>query len=328
MRRLIARLLGLFVLGTLSLAGVMWVFGPYEPVDLGARFNTARIGADPDAFLAQSEDPIADVLPHARKRIVWAGKPGAKTPLSIIYLHGFSASAEEIRPVPDRLAQALGANLYFTRYAGHGRSDPDALAEGSVNAWLRDTAEALAIGRAIGDATIILSTSTGGTLAALALTQNDLRDGVRGVVFVSPNFGINNPAAPALTIPAARQILPLVFGQRRSWTPTKAGQARYWTTDYPSVAVLPMAAAVQAAVRADYRDVPTPALFYFSDADQVVDARQTRDIAARWGGPVTVQAITLPEGDDPNSHVIAGHVMSPQNTNATILTLLDWIEGL
>jgi hypothetical protein len=43
----------------------------------------------------------------------------------------------------------LGANLYFARLKGHGRSG-DAMLEGSVQAWVDDFAEAVAIGRRLG----------------------------------------------------------------------------------------------------------------------------------------------------------------------------------
>ena len=83
-------------------------------------------------------------MTDAAKRIVWAGAAGQKTPLAVIYVHGFSASAEEIRPVPDEVAKALGANLFYTRLAGHGRSG-DAMAEPLAGDWIEDMAEAMAI---------------------------------------------------------------------------------------------------------------------------------------------------------------------------------------
>lgn len=326
MMRALGRWIGRLLIVLVAAIALLFLFGPREDVDLNTRFNTARISPDPETYLAESETRIGDVLPHATKRIQWAGAAGVKTPLAVVYLHGFSASAEEIRPVPDRVAQALGANLYFVRYTGHGRSDPDAMADGSVNAWLRDTAEALAIARRIGQETLILSTSTGGTLAALALTQPDLREGVKGVVFVSPNFGIKNPMAPLLTMPAARQILPPLLGERRSWTPRKPAQGRYWTTDYPSVAVLPVAAAVRAAQRTDFGTVPTPALFFFSQLDRVVDAEVTEKIISTWGGPTFVQRVSPAPQGDPDHHVITGDVMSPDTTDFTVKTILDWIK--
>ena len=105
--------------------------------------------------------------------MICAGAAETKAPLSIVYLHGFSASSEEIRPVPDDVAAALGANLVHTRFKGHGR-DGDAMAEGSVPTWMADAVEALAVARRVGKKVMIMSTSTGGTLAALALHRPEL----------------------------------------------------------------------------------------------------------------------------------------------------------
>nr|WP_287339345.1 hypothetical protein [Mesorhizobium sp.] len=97
----------------------------------------------------------------------------ARTPLSIVY----SASKGEVRPLPDEVADQLDANLY-TRLTGHGQGGA-AMADGSVNAWINDYEEALAIGRAIGDKVIVIATSTGGSLAAWAATQPGASEGVR-----------------------------------------------------------------------------------------------------------------------------------------------------
>ena len=71
-----------------------------------------------------------------------------------------------------------------------------------------------------------------------------------------------------------------------------------------------------------------PALFYFSDEDQVIDQSRTREIAEAWGAASTIRTVTLEPGDDPLSHVIAGEIMSPSQTDSATQALLDWIEGL
>ena len=150
-----------------------------------------------------------------------------------------------------------------------------------------DVVEALAVARRIGDKVLILSTSTGGTLTALALHKPELQKDVVGVVFVSPNFGVNNPAAPMLTLPAARYWLPLLVGKTRSFEPCNEAQALHWTTIYPSTAVFPMAASVKAVIALDYSDLKIPALFYYAKGDKVVRADVTQRISAQWGGDVT-----------------------------------------
>ena len=316
--------LALAVLAAL-LAGA-WALGPREPVALAARFDTPLSAATVTAWLAGREARYPDIEPGAAKRVVWAGTPGEKRPLALVYIHGFSASAEELRPVPDEVARALGANLFFTRLTGHGRS-AQALAGPSVADWMADVAEAVAVGRAIGDRVIVMATSTGATFTALAARQGAL-DGVAGLVLTSPNFRINDPAAGLLTWPWARRFVPLVAGATRGFTPSSAAVAAHWTESYPTVALLPMAAAVQAARAADYAAVTLPALFAFSLADAVVDERETVRVAARWGGPVTLFEVAPGPGIDPGAHVIAGDILSPAGTAPLVSAVLRWAKGL
>lgn len=308
-------------------AAGLFVLGPYEPVDAEITLDRDAIAADPAGFLATREARFGDIRPGQQKQIVWAGAPGAKTPLSVVYFHGFSASANEIRPVPDNVAGALGANLVFTRFAGHGR-DSGAMGEARAGDWIADAAEAMEVARAVGDEVVIISTSTGGTLAALAAIDPEMSRGLKGIVFVAPNFGINNPAAPLLTLPAARQWLPVLFGATRSYEPASDAQAASWTTSYPSTAVLPLAALVKYTVAQDFGGATAPALFYFSEHDKVVVPARTHEIIERWGGPVTVMAPRLGPRDDPNAHVITGDIMSPGTTAEATGIILDWVRGM
>ena len=316
----------ILVLLILSLGG-LWLFAPREPVEARIIFDPNALGGDLDAYLAAQEARFPDITPGAEKRILWAGDKGKRTPVALVYLHGFSATSEEIRPVPDRVAQAMAANLFYTRLAGHGRG-ADAMAEPSAGDWINDTAEALAIGRAIGDEVIVLSTSTGGTLAAIAATDPALMERVRGIAFISPNFGLNSAAAMILTWPLARYWVPVVVGKEVSYPPLNAHQAMFWTTRYPTTALLPMAALVDYALGLEYSKATVPALFYYAPADQVVAPSATEEIAREWGGPVTVKTVVLGSADDPYSHVIAGHTLSPGQTTGAIATITDWARGL
>lgn len=310
-------------------AGVVGLvtLGPYEPVTYDVSFDPAQFDDGVQAYFDKVEAQFDDIRPDSAKRVVWAGEAEARTPLSIVYMHGFSASSQEIRPVTDNLAQALGANLIYTRFAGHGRTS-DAMADASVQLWMQDAAEALAAARAVGDDVIIISTSTGGTIAALALLDDALAANVKGVIFVSPNFGINNPLTPLLTMPAARHWVPLIGGKRRSFEPMNDAQAAEWTTEYPSAAVFPMAAMVKHAARQDYAQVQVPALFYYSDNDQVVRPDLTDGVLAEWGGDATRVAPVLTETDTPFAHVVAGDITAPAQTEPATQAMLNWIKGL
>lgn len=304
-----------------------WVIIPREPVDRDISFDSSVLGSDLDVYLAQSEANYSDITPGVAKQIIWADTPGAQTDIAIVYVHGYSATSQEIRPVPDILARNLNANLFFTRLAGHGRTGP-AMADATAGDWIEDMAEALAIGRRIGREVIVLSTSTGGTVSAIAATDPQLRDGIKGIAFISPNFQIKNKAAIILTWPLVRYWAPMLVGPERSFEPINEGQATYWTTRYPTVAVMPMAALVAHADALDYSDVSIPALFMFSDKDAVVSAEKTREISLRWGGEVQTELVNLQEGDDPFHHVIAGDILSPGNTQNAAEILTRWAKGL
>ncbi len=229
--------------------------------------------------------------------------------------------------MPDRVAAGIGANLYFARLAGHGVPG-ERFAGPSVNDWMIDVAEALAIGGRIGRRVLVIATSTGGTLAAEATLQPDLAREMEGIVFVSPNFGIRSPAAAILNWPYARAWLPLVAGRERCFEAVNEAHARFWTTCYPTEALYPMAALARHAAGADYSEVRVPALFLFAEADQVVSPEATKRVAAGWGGPVTLLPQVAGAGDDSYSHVIAGDILSPSMTGPVTAAILDWARGL
>lgn len=309
----------------LLLGGLVWWLGPREPAPLGAAFDPRRFGEGVQVYFESVESRYDDITPGVEKRVIWRdGFKERRTPVSVLYVHGFSATSEEIRPVPDRLAAALGANLVYTRLRGHGR-DGAALAEARVADWMADMAEALAAARAVGERVVVVATSTGATLATAAALDPELSQGMAALVMISPNYGLNAPAARLLNWPAARFWLPLLVGSERRIIPRTPEQARYWTTRYPVVALLPMAALVQRVARLEVEDARVPALFRLSEADRVVRADAARRIAARWGAPSVLQLVTMEPGDDPDAHVIAGAILSPGQTDRALADILAFL---
>ncbi|CDZ55742.1 alpha/beta hydrolase [Neorhizobium galegae] len=306
--------------------GVMLMSGPRMPADGFPAFDKARLGTDIDAYLAAGESRYPDIRPGAAKRIVWADPATkAKTAFAIVYLHGFSASAEEIRPLPDRVAAALGANLYFTRLAGHGRSG-DAMGEPSLEDWLADFSESLAIGEALGNRVIVIGTSTGASLATLALADPKIASRISAAVFVSPNYGINSFGAFLLTTPVAQQLSRLLLGESRSFTPYNDCHAAHWTTRYPTSALLPMAALVKLSVASPVEQIKTPALFLYSSLDQVIRPDKVREVAGRWGGPHAL--FDVGKTGDPGNHVIAGDITSSTTTGPLADRTIAWLNGI
>lgn len=300
--------------------------GPRPNPSMTNRFDAAAIGPDPDLYLEKAEAPFPDIRPGLAKEIVWAD-PAKKTrtPLAIVYVHGFSASKGEVRPLPDLVANALGANLFYTRLTGHAQTG-DAMATATLDAWAGDMAEALAIGDRIGERTIVMAASTGATLTTWALADQQLSSSIAAVVFLAPNFALKPAGSSLLTAPWARRLAHLVLGERRSFEPANARQAELWTTEYPVDALLPMAALVKKVTALDLSAISKPALMIASPNDQVVDTSVTEKVVARWGGPA--QLVDPGPVDDASSHIVAGDALSPSTTQAMAALIIDWLQKL
>jgi esterase/lipase len=282
----------MYFLALLALAvGAAYLFGPRAQADTTITFDPATIGTDPEAYLTTAESKVDGIREGLQKEIIWAFPASkAKTPIAIVYVHGFSASKYEVRPVPDKVAQALGANLYFTRLAGHGQDGP-AMANATVNNWANDFAESVAIGKMIGEKVIIVSTSMGGGLATWAASDPKFSKDIAGLVFISPNYGVQAAGSFLLTMPFGEQLANMIVGPEREFKPENELHAKYWTYKYPTKSVLPMAALTNVAASTQVEAIKIPALFIYSEEDKVIRPDLVKAVAARWGSPATVYAL-------------------------------------
>lgn len=319
---LVPVLIVLMILSALLLTA--WLFGPRTAVDTRITFDPKAIGADVELYLERAEFKVPGIQPNQHKDIVWANpETKARTSVAIVYVHGFSASPGEMRPLPDMVAANLGANLYFARLAGHGTTTRP-MADASVNAWVNDFAEAIAIAERLGDQVVVMGTSTGGALATWAMAQPAFRNRTHAAVLFSPNYGVQAFGSSLLTIPFAKQLSRLVLGETRSFEPETDLQRLFWTTAYPVEAILPMAEIVKLAVETPVESVNIPALFLISPEDKVVIPAITRDIAARWGGPHRL--VEVDGVEDPSRHVLAGAAMSPGTTDRLADLVTNWLR--
>ena len=291
-------------------------------------YTFEEIPEDIDRYLELRENEVSGLRDNSKKQIVWAnGKK--KTPISILYIHGFSSSKQEIRPVPDLVAKHFDANLFFTRLAGHGQSSGKML-EVSVSDWMSDLIEALVIGKRIGNKTLIIATSTGATLvtAALANAPAELKDSISGVIFISPNFGIKHFSAPFLTLPMSHQWGPLLFGNEQSDKPLSDLHEKNWNLTRPTKNIIEMAHLVRTVSFLDFDLIQNPAFFIYSQDDKVVDPEKTKLNSRAWGGYVDELLVTPSINDDPFKHVIVGDIRSPSLTQFISNKVIEWIYSL
>lgn len=277
-----------------------------------------------DDYLVAQEARYPDIWPGAEKTVIWAHPERRPTPLSVVYLHGYSACRQETAPLCEQLASALDANLFYTRLRGHGRPAAH-LVDCSPEDWYADTLEALAVGQAIGQRVVLVGCSTGATLATW-LGMRPEATTLQAMILISPNYGLRHPLAETLTTPLGALLLRLVVGREYTFEPINQAHARYWTHRYPAVALRPMMAMVKAVRNAPVERVQVPTLCFYNPEDQLIDPRRIEPILARFGS--THRAIHRINPDDPIRHVLAGDILSPTTTDTVLREILAFLAKL
>lgn len=316
--------LGAVVLGAglLTLGGWLTRPAPLVPEAVAS----VDPGADPDAYLARVETEAASrygVVQGAQKRILWQGDAGDRTSRAVIYLHGFSATRQEIHPVPTRVANALGANLFETRLSGHGRRREEMVGV-TAEDWLRDGAEALAVGAAIGERLVVMGTSTGATLA-LAMARHPLFANVESLILLSPNWGPAAAGTDLATGPYGPQLTRLLTGDEHAWNAVNDEQERFWTTRYPTDAIIEMLRLVKLADALTEEAQVASALLIYSPQDDVVSVPRLLNGFERL--PAQRKAVIAM--DDPRSlspHVLTGAILAPAETLPTVERIVDFLN--
>ena len=316
-------------LAGLVLAGLLVFFmGPKN--EFGPNTSTVREFApaqrnELDNWLAQNEAKVSGLKPGTAKGIVWAHADKQATEWAVVYVHGFSASRFETAPVADDLAKALGANVFYTRLTGHGLPG-EAMGEATAQDWMADTLEAVRIGKTLGRKVLLISCSTGSTLATWLATSPDAAM-VDAHVFISPNFGLKNKASELVNGHWGHKIAYAVTGPKVVSNSDNPRDAEGWTQSYPTKALFPMLALVKKVRDSDLGNFKTPVLVLYSEKDETVDPTETKEAVARFGSVkkiLTPVDFSQPKGQ----HVLAGEIRDPQAVTPMVQAILKWVKAL
>jgi alpha-beta hydrolase superfamily lysophospholipase len=278
-----------------------------------------------DGWLQASEAAFTDLRPGTNKGIVWQGADRQRRPWAVVYLHGYSASRLETAPLAEVVGQALGAHVFYTRLTGHGRSGP-AMAEAWPQDWMADTVEAMRIGNLLGHRVLLMSCSTGATLATW-LGTSALGSRVAAHVFLSPNFGLKDWRGELVNWPWGRRLVLTMAGESRGWVPESEAEALAWTSRYPTRAVFPMMALVKAVRDSDLTSFQAPVLVHYSEQDQTVSPARIKTAFARLGSPLK-QLVPVGYSQSKGQHVLAGAIMDPAAVAPMAEGIVRWVSGL
>lgn len=260
-------------------------------------------------------------------RIIWQHDTAKVTAYSIVYLHGFAGSYRDGYPVNVQIADSLGANIFLSRMPGHGLIPPASLVNfSSTSAW-ESALKALKIGKTIGKKVILISTSTGGTLA-LKLAQT-FPESVFALINLSPNIEDNMKAAFLLNSPWGYEITQLFIGDHRKIEHESLIAAQYWDTVYTSRALVDLQVLVSTTMKEEmFKEVQCPVLtlyYYdnFMEKDQHVEINRYPDIHKLFSTPDSLNQLTPLK--TPKTHFIGSDIKS-KDTEVVTKEILKFLK--
>jgi len=208
---------------------IIYLLGPrtqYEKVN-PKPLSELNIGIDQiQSYVDQQESAISNIKPDNHSQFIWSDKE-SKTEYAVLYLHGYSASHAECQPILSNFSKNFAVNTYMPRLALHGLDDVDAFENLTPELLVNSAKEAIRVAKTIGEKIIIISTSTGSTLATYLAAHDPT---VHGLIMTAPNFDLYDSNSHLMLKPWGKQILKKMVGSDyRTWDTTSEAQ-KYWTT--------------------------------------------------------------------------------------------------
>ncbi|MEL6191992.1 MAG: alpha/beta hydrolase [Bacteroidota bacterium] len=284
----------LSILGIVAILGIVYLLGPKpEAAVVTPTIDMSSLPTELEVLekeIQEKEASIPNIKPDNEARIVWADSFAyKKSPYSLVYLHGFSASQGEGEPIHREFAKRYGFNMYLARLDEHGLEQEEAMLDLTAEGLVETAKEAVAIGEQIGEKVILMSTSTGGTLSLYIASENP---NVAGQILYSPNIKIFDPTAQLLNKPWGLQIARAVIGGNyNSYEVESPEGAQYWTPKYRLESLVQLQNLLDATMKKETFEKVTAATYlayYYKDEehqDNTVSVGAMLDMFDQLGTP-------------------------------------------
>lgn len=322
------RLLKYFGIALLLLIGVYFVGPKPSKPTLSAELPSVPGSISELGGFIESRESPHQVKPGNEARIIWYDDSlKGKTPYSLVYLHGFSASREEGHPVHINVARKLGCNLFLSRLAEHGLRTNEAMADLTADKLWRDAKEAYAIGKQIGHKVILMGTSTGGSLALkLAAVYPE----IAALILLSPNIAINDKNAWLLNNPWGLQIARMVKGGNYHYSSDSSEDyKKYWYHKYRLESLVQLEEFLETTMKeSTFRNITQPVLllYYYKNEDEqdkIVKVSAMKRMFAQLGTMENrKREVAIPNAGD---HVIGSYIKS-KDVETVELEILRFAE--
>ncbi len=261
-------------------------------------------------FLAVKESGHI-IKPGNQAQIIWADSVPNRTKIVFLYLHGFGACAYEGMPIHLDIAKKYKANLYLARLAFQGIDTSNAMYFLTMNNLWQSAVDAYAMAKQMGDSVIIMSTSTGSTLALMLAARYPE---IKGLINYSPNIRLKDPLAFLIDNPWGLQIGRLVIGSDSFNYQLDAEFGKYWYCSYRLEAVVQLERLLETQmIPSTFKKVKQPVLnlYYYKDEnhqDQMVNVEKVKWMHGLLATPENKKRIFNVE--NAGDHILANPIRS------------------
>ncbi len=323
-----------FLVFIVLLAIIIYILGPKpEKPEMSKDLPSISASIGNIENYVKNNDAGLQLKPDNESRIFWANDSvKERTNYCLLYLHGFSASWYEGYPAHVKFAEKFGFNLYIPRLASHGIETEDALINMTPDRLWESAKEALMVARNLGKKVIIMSSSTGGTLA-LQLAAN-FPEYVNGLILYSPNVRINEAGAFLLSKPWGLQMVRKINGGKYRITNEDfaSKDCQYWNCKYRMEAAVYLQQLIDVTMKKEtFKNVTAPVFlgYYYKDEDnqdETVKVSAALKMFNQLGTPPDRKTkVAFPEAGE---HVIACELTSGSVEEVIAETIKFGIEIL
>jgi pimeloyl-ACP methyl ester carboxylesterase len=286
--------------------------------------------AELESYLQQREDTVKGMKPGNEAYVVWADSANKrKTEYSIVYIHGFGASAMEADPVHRFLAAHFGANLFVTRLPEHGIKRENGMEYLTPQLLANAAGEAYQIGKSLGDEVIVVGTSMGGALTLLLASQ---QPDIKAVVVYSPAIRDYGERLSAFYNPWMEKIMEKTMTENKMLRQPREGEkAKYWSEDYHLNSYESLAVLMYDNMNEEtFIKIKQPLfLGYYYDTEQkqdnVVSVPKLKEMFSEIGTPNALKREkAFPKAGD---HVIGSSITSG-DWEGVLFSTIDFLENV
>lgn len=140
-------------------------------------------------------------------------------------------------------------------------------------------------------------------------------------MLLSPNFRLRDWRAKFISGPLGRVLARIVIGAGHSFRPDSPGHAKFWTTRFPSQAIVELMDLMNYArsIHLDHLEIPTLVIYTHEDTVVDIDAIRQRFDEIKATPKLIVD---LPEA---SRHELTGDALAPQTVAPVVRRIIAFL---